>query len=279
MWIFKKITDFYCNKILETYRTQADEKMYQGKEAELLVQRNEFARCLVESIQKIEIAPENTNDSYFTQILEIINTSSKDVAEVVQEHNNQHRTQFTADLYQSFFAPGLLTMISVLQNLFQSSPPNLANLMDDSLFKDNKNVPWIYQFASVIYYYIIEKEYELMINKSDRDIFDGKKSLGIKYVTSVTELYSHYKDENDNDYKTLMASLLKGMSAEENDLQQRKSSAENASGYTFFTFSLYQTTKQMLVKSQLGLIIEKLITEFSERSLLNQPIATMSTIY
>lgn len=277
MWIFKKITDSYCSKILNAYQSQADEKMYTGKEAELLILRNDYARCLVESIKKIKITPEQEGINYFKLVLEEINLSLKNVSEEVIEHNNQNKTAFTTDLYQTFFTPSMISFINILENLFQTSPPIIANLKDESLFCNNRNVPWIYQFSFVIYDYILEKELDLMLTQSNRDIFNAKKLLGIKYVQSAADLHSLYESKNDNEYKNLMNILLKGMCSEEQDLQQRKTPDNTAPNvYAYFTQSFYKASEQIMGKGQLGLLIDYLIKEFNERSLVNQP--TISNI-
>lgn len=273
MWIFKKIIDSYCSKILDAYQSQADEKMYTGKEAELLISRNDYARWLVESIKNIKITPEQEGINYFKLVLEEINTSLKNVSEAVIEHNNQNNTAFTTDLYQTFFTPSLITFINVLQNLFQASPPIIANLKDESLFCNNRNIPWIYQFSFVIYDYILEKEFDLMLTRSDRDIFNAKKLLGIKYVQSVADLHSLYEGKNDNEYRNLMNILLKGFCSEEQDLQQRKTADNTAPNmYSYFTQSFYKASEQIMGKGQLGQLIEYLIKEFNERSQVNQSI-------
>jgi hypothetical protein len=275
MWIFKKITESYFSKLLNAYQSQADEKMYTGKEAELLILRNDYARCLVESIKKIKITPEQEGINYFKLVIEEINQSLKNVSEEVIEHNNQNNTAFTTDLYQTFFTPSLISFINIVDNLYQTSPPIIANLKDESLFCNNRNVPWIYQFSFVIYDYILEKELDLMLNKSDRDIFNAKKLLGIKYVQSAAELHSLYEGKNDNEYRKLMNILLKGMSSEEQDLQQRKTPDNTAPNmYSYFTQSFYKASEQIMGKGQLGLLIDNLIKEYNERSLINQPSVT-----
>lgn len=272
MWIFKKITDSYCSKILDAYQLQADEKMYTGKEAELLILRNDFARCLIEAIKKINSPPEHEGINYFKLVIDEINRALKNVSEVVIEHNNQNNTAFTSDLYQTFFTPSLISFVNVVQNLFQTSPPVIANLNDETLFCNTRNVPWIYQFSYVIYDYILEKELDLILTKSDRDIFNAKKLLGIKYVQSAADLHSLYEGKNDSEYKNLMSILLKGMCSEEQDLQQRKTSANTTPNmYSYFTQSFYKASEQIMGKGQLGLLIDNLIKEFNERSLINQP--------
>lgn len=272
MWIFKKITDSYCSKILDAYQFQADEKMYTGKEAELLILRNDFARCLIEAIKKINSPPEHEGINYFKLVIDEINRALKNVSEVVIEHNNQNNTAFTSDLYQTFFTPSLISFVNVVQNLFQTSPPVIANLNDETLFCNTRNVPWIYQFSYVIYDYILEKELDLILTKSDRDIFNAKKLLGIKYVQSAADLHSLYEGKNDSEYKNLMSILLKGMCSEEQDLQQRKTSANTTPNmYSYFTQSFYKASEQIMGKGQLGLLIDNLIKEFNERSLISQP--------
>ncbi|MCL5272279.1 MAG: hypothetical protein M1486_03010, partial [Gammaproteobacteria bacterium] len=156
--------------------------------------------------------------------------------------------------------------------LFQTSPPVIANLNDETLFCNTRNVPWIYQFSYVIYDYILEKELDLILTKSDRDIFNAKKLLGIKYVQSAADLHSLYEGKNDSEYKNLMSILLKGMCSEEQDLQQRKTSANTTPNmYSYFTQSFYKASEQIMGKGQLGLLIDNLIKEFNERSLISQP--------
>ncbi|WP_298624191.1 hypothetical protein [uncultured Legionella sp.] len=271
MWIFKKITDSYCTKILAAYQSQADAKMITGKEAELLILRNDFARCLIESIKKIEITPENEGMNYFKQVFDEINSSLKNVSEVVIEHNTQNNTAFTTDLYQTFFTPSLLTFINIIQKLFQDSPMIIAQLKDDSLFCNSRNTPWIYLFSFVIYDYILEKELDLTLNKSDRDIFDAKRTLGIKYIELATDIHSRFSNTNEKKYWEVMSGLLQGMSSEEEKLQQRKTSESSAQTmYSYFTQSLYTASATLVRKSQLGQLIDALMKENSERLIITE---------
>lgn len=271
MWIFKKITDSYCSKILAAYQSKADAKEITGKEAELLLSRNDFAHCLVASIKKIEISPKNEGLDYFKQVREEINTSLKNVSEVVIEHNTQNNTAFTTDLYQDFLTPRLLTFVNIIDNLFTTSPSIIAHLKDDDLFCNSRNVPWIYQFSFVIYDYILEKELDLMLNKSERDIFDAKKKLGIEYIQSAADLHSLYDGKNEETYVSLMNKLLKAMSAEEEKLQQRKTSESPTQNmYSYFAQSFYKASETLMGKSQLGQLIDLLLKEYNERPLITK---------
>ncbi|OEH45087.1 hypothetical protein lpari_03938 [Legionella parisiensis] len=102
MGIFKDITHRYCQKILDAYQAQADEKTYKGKEAELLIQRNEFAKCLIKKIKEIEVEDDDYS-TYFECILKEIESLSKETVNAVKEYNKEYSTTFTTDLYESFF--------------------------------------------------------------------------------------------------------------------------------------------------------------------------------
>lgn len=266
MSIFKDITDRYCKKILENYQTLADEKTYQGKEAGLLIQRNEFAHCLLKKIQSIEV---NDNDyaSYFKQIINEINSTLEEVMTAVAEYNRPLKTTFTADLYETFYTAGLINFINALNELVQKSPPVITELRDVSSFKNDRNVPWIYQFSFVLYEYIVEKEFDIATQKISRDIFDSKKQLILSYIQNAAKLHSLFKNEDDEQYQDLMKKLLERMSTEEQDVQQRKTENSNTTNmFSYFTSTLYKASEVFVKKSQLGQKVDFLIKEFNEKT-------------
>ncbi|WP_131795426.1 hypothetical protein [Fluoribacter gormanii] len=262
MGIFKDMTDRYCQKILETYQTQADEKTYKGKEAELLVQRNDFAKCLITKIKEIDV---NDNDylDYFERILKEINLNLKEVKAAVKEYNKECKTEFTTDLYESFFNSSLINFINALRNLFESSPSLITDIKDKSLFSNERGVPWVCQFSFVLYEYILEREFDIAVTKADRDIFDAKKQLIFKYIQSVGDLCSRVK-EDDVSYQELMKALLKSMRSEEQKIQRRQSEG-NTTSYNFMAY-LYKASEQIVGKNQLGQKIELLMSEFDGRA-------------
>ena len=75
----------------------------------------------------------------------------------------------------------MIGFINALCDLYQKSP-SIISQTDESLFNNNRNIPWVYQFSFVLYEYILEKELDIVINKIDRDIFDTKKQLILKYI-------------------------------------------------------------------------------------------------
>ncbi|HAT8227326.1 TPA: Dot/Icm T4SS effector Lem24, partial [Legionella pneumophila] len=107
MWIFKDITDRYCKKILDSYQLQADEKTYKGKEAELLIQRNELARCLIKTISLMEVKTQEDYANYFKRVSDEINSALQAAKNAVKEYNEEKNTDFTTDLYESFFTYSL----------------------------------------------------------------------------------------------------------------------------------------------------------------------------
>ncbi|KTD04467.1 hypothetical protein OQJ19_08735 [Fluoribacter gormanii] len=264
MGIFKDMTDRYCQKILETYQTQADEKTYKGKEAELLVQRNDFAKCLITKIKEIDV---NDNDylDYFERILKEINLNLKEVKAAVKEYNKECKTEFTTDLYESLFNSSLINFINALRNLFESSPSLITDIKDKSLFSNERNVPWICQFSFILYEYILEREFDIAVNKADRDIFDAKKQLIFKYIQSVGDLCSRFnKKEDDVSYQELMKALLKNMRSEEQKIQRRQE--ENPTSYNVMSY-FYKASEKIVGKNQLGQKIELLVNEFDGRAL------------
>ncbi len=276
MWIFKVITDRYCKKILDAYQLLADEKTYKGKEAGLLIMRNDSARSLVEIIKKIDVRT-NDYDDYFKQVLQEIDLALKHVTDHVRGHNRLFNTEFTTDLYEIFFTTNLIAFMNELNNLFQKSPSLITSIQDESSFNNNRNVLWVYQFSYVLFEYILEKEFDLIINKSSRDIFDTKKQLVLKYIQSAADLYLRFEKENDAEYKELMNILLQGLRSQEHDIQQRRSQESNSSNmYSYFTQTLYKASEKIMGKGQLGQQIDFLITEFNERSMSNRSIAAIS---
>lgn len=267
MGIFKEIAIRYCEKIYDAYQQQADEKTYTGKEAELLIERNEYARCLIETLKTKEIMDDDYG-SYFQQLLNEINTALEQVTTTVSEHNSKHGTAFTTDLYETFFTSSLKSFINALNNLYQQSPEIIKSIKDPSLFSNNRSQPWVYQSSFVLYEYILEKEFELATNKSSRDIFDTKIQLILKFIQNAGSLYTRYNnDESGVEYKELMKMLLLNMRTEENDIQRRKSQQNNSSSmYSYFSQTFYRASETIMGKSQLGEKIDLLLKEFNERA-------------
>ncbi|QMT61567.1 hypothetical protein [Legionella sp. PC997] len=263
MGIFKDMTDRYCQKILETYQTQADEKTYKGKEAELLVQRNDFAKCLVKKIKEIEVK-DNDYLAYFDLILKEIHLHRKEVKAAVKEYNKENKTEFTLDLYESLFHIGLVNFINALRNLFENSPTLITDIKekDKLLFSNTRGVPWALQFSAVLYEYILEREFDMAINKADRDIFDAKKQMILRYIKNVEDLCSRVK-EDDTSYSELMKALLKNMQMEEQKIQRRQE--DNGSGYSVMSY-FYKASEKIVGKNQLGQKIALLVSEFDERA-------------
>lgn len=274
MWIFKYITDKYCKKIFDAYQSQANKKTYLGIEAELLITRNDFARAVVALISRIEVNNSEDSLNYFNQVTGIIYGTLKDVKEAVSEHNKEFNTEFTADLYDVFFTSSLITFIEELKDLIQKSPLIIINLMDESLFCNDRNVPWVYQFSFVLYDYILEKELDFLINQSARDIFDKKKELVVEHINSAVALFSRFNNENDIEYKSLMNILLQAMRVREHDIQQRRIPEVNSTNnmFAYFTQTYHKASEKIMGKGQLGQVIDILIKEFEERSLSNQPM-------
>ncbi len=265
MCIFKDITDRYCQKILDTYQLQANEKTYKGKEAGLLMQRNEFAQCLIKKIKEIEVKDNDCTD-YFEEILNEINSVLKEVKTAVTKYNKEFDTAFTTDLYENFFTASLINFINALRDLSQNSPSLITQIKDKSFFSNNRDIPWIYQFSFVLYEYILEKEFDIAINKVDRDIFDAKKRLILKYIQNAGNLYSRFENEDDTEYKELMKVLLNSMRSEEKSIQQRKPEENNTSYmYSYFSQTFYKASEKIIGKNQLGQKIELLIGAFNER--------------
>lgn len=266
MGIFKDITHRYCQKILDAYQVQADEKTYKGKEADLLIQRNEFAKCLIKKIKEIDLEDDDYS-TYFEQILKEIESISKEVVTAVKEYNKENSTTFTTDLYESFFTSSLINFINALKELVQNSPSLITDIKDASFFGNNRHVPWINQFSFILYEYILEKEFDLATSKVERDIFDTKKQLILKYVQNAGNLYSQFKkDESNTEYQELMKVLLTSMSSEEKSIQRRKSDENNTGYMSYFSQTFYKASEKIIGKNQLGQKIEFLIKEFNERS-------------
>lgn len=259
------MTHRYCQKILDAYQLQADEKTYKGKEAELLIQRNEFARCLIKKIKEIDIDGDNYT-AYFERILKEIESISKEVVTAVKEYNKEHSTTFTTDLYETFFTSSLNNFINALNDLAQNSPSLITNIKDVSLFKNNRTVPWVNQFSFVLYEYILEKEFDIATNKVERDIFDIKKRLILKYVENAGNLYSRFEDEGDTEYQELMKLLLTSMSSDEKSIQRRKSDENNTGYMSYLSQTFYKASEKIIGKNQLGQKIEFLAKEFNERA-------------
>lgn len=266
MGMFREIAIRYCEKIYDAYKLQADEKTYKGKEAELLIERNEFARCLIKTIKSKEF--DEDYNQYFQQLLNEITTTLEHVNTTVIDYNSKHGTAFTSDLYESFFTSSLKNFINALSDLYQKSPEIIKSIKDNSSFNNNRSVPWIYQFSFVLYEYILEKEFELATNKTGRDIFDTKIQLILKYVQNATSLYSRFENnEEDSEYKELTKMLLQKMQTDENDIQRRKSQPSTSSVYSYFSQTFYKASETIMGKSQLGEKIDFLIKEFNERSM------------
>lgn len=270
MDFFKEIAIRYCDKIYDAYQLQADEKLYKGKEAQLLIQRNDFAQCLIKTLKQNEMT-DNDYNGYFQQLLTDICDTSNQVDIAVSEYNSKHNTAFTTDLYETFFTSSLNDFINALRELCQKSPDTIKNINDKSLWNNNRNGPWLYQFSFELYEYILEKEFELATNKGNRDIFDTKIHLILKYIQKAASLYSQFEnDENDIKYIDTMKMLLQNMRSEENDIQRRKSQQSNTSYmYSYFSQTLYRASETIMGKSQLGEKIDLLIKEFNERSMNN----------
>jgi hypothetical protein len=265
MSIFKTITENYCKKILENYQKKVDEMTLKGKEAKLLIQRNDFAGHLIEAIRKIEVK-DSDYSSYFKQISKETSKSLKDVSAVVIEFNRAHKTAFTTDLFESYFISSLTNYINALENLAKNTPDVIIELQDESLFRNSREVPWFYQFSFVLYEYILQREFEIATNEAQRDIFDTKKQMILKFIQNAASLYSRFDDENNEQYKDLMKILLQNMRAEEHKIQQRASEEHNSSSvYSFFSATLYSTTEKLIGKNQLKQKIDTLVTEFDER--------------
>ncbi|VEH31577.1 hypothetical protein [Legionella sainthelensi] len=103
MGIFREIAIRYCEKIYDAYKLQADEKTYKGKEAELLIERNEFARCLIKTLKSKEF--NDDYNEYFQQLLSEIASALEHVNTTVIDYNSKYNTAFTSDLYETFLRP------------------------------------------------------------------------------------------------------------------------------------------------------------------------------
>ncbi|AOW59156.1 Dot/Icm T4SS effector Lem24 [Legionella pneumophila] len=275
MWIFKDITDRYYKKILDSYQLQADEKTYKGKEAELLIQRNELARCLIKTISLMEVKTQEDYANYFKRVSDEINSALQAAKNAVKEYNEEHNTDFTTDLYESFFTYSLSNFIEVVSDLFQKSPSIITNIMDESLFCNNRSVPWVYQLSFVFYDYILDKEFEFITTKSSRDIFDAKKQLVLKYIQKAADLYPRYEKEDFSDCHEMVNILLLSMRSEENNLQKRRNQDSSTSYmYSYFTQTLYNASGKLMGKGQLGQKIDLLIEEFNERVVNKTPLYT-----
>lgn len=267
----------YCEKILNSYQSQADEKTYIGKEAELLIQRNDCARCLIIAITKIEVKSKDYS-KYFQDILHEINLAFTIVSKSVIEYNSEKKTAFTPDLYEGLFTASLTNFINAISDLVQKTPAIITDITDQALFSNNRNAPWFYQFSFVLYEYILEREFDIAVSKI-RDIFDTKKQLILKYIQNAAALYSRFEEnENNSEYKDLMKALLQKMYAEEQNIQCRKpeddSSNNTYSAYFTKTFAqtFYKASERIVGKSQLGQKIESLIKEFNERTATTAPM-------
>lgn len=265
MGIFKDITHRYCQKILAAYQLQADEKTYKGKEAQLLIQRNEFAKCLIKKIKEIEVEDDDYT-AYFEKILKEIESISKEVVIAVKEYNKENSTAFTTDLYETFFTSSLNNFINALNDLVQNTPSPITDIKDASLFSNNRNVPWVNQFSFILYEYILEKEFDIATNKVERDIFDIKKRLILKYIQNAGNLYRRFENEDDTEYQEVMKVLLTSMSSEEKGIQRRKPEENNTSYMSYFSQTFYKASEKIIGKNQLGQKIEFLTREFNERT-------------
>lgn len=266
MSIFKDITHRYCKKIWDAYKTQADDKTYKGKEATLLIKRNEFARDLVRTIQQIEVT-DNDYATYFDQVLNEINSALKKVAEAVDAYNKEHKTTFTADLYETLYTPALISFINALSNLVKNSPPTIVTIKDKTLFNQNRDAPFIYYFTSVLYEYILDKEFDFATTKVDRDIFDAKKSLILKYVQNAGALFTRFEeDESNAEYQELMQALLNSMTSDEKVIQRRKTEEPSPSYMSLLSQTFYKASEKIVGTSQLGQKMELLTKQFGEKA-------------
>ncbi len=264
MSVFKAITICYCEKIFNLYQQQAGEKLYTGYEAELLVQRNDFARCLIKTIKELEVQDDDY-PTYYKRILDIIHSTLKEVKAAVTENNIENKKKFTTDLFESSLTSNLISYINMLNNLFQKSPEFVKKIPNDSLFSNTRDIPWVNQFAFVLYEYILEKEFEIITTKIPRDIFDSKIQLILKYVENAAAL-----DEHTPKYNEHIKTLLKEMYSEEQNLQCRTqdSGSPNSSSYASFASFLYKASEKVKGKSALGQKIDILIEEFNERAIM-----------
>lgn len=261
MWVFQDITNRYCKKILDAYQLQANEKTYIGYEAGLLEMRNEFARCLIETIYKLEVT--NNND-YFKQVLKAISSTLEDLKKAVNEYNTEKNTQFTTDLYETLFTTSLINLVNVINELYLKSPALITNIVDETLFANNQNTSWFNQLSFVLYEYILKKELALSIDNSNRDIFDAKKQLVFKYIQNAADLSSRFDNEDASEYQNLMNGLLQGIRSEEHDLQQRR---DNSYGFGYFAQTFHRTSEKLMGKGQLGLEIDLLIKAYKEKTM------------
>lgn len=147
--------------------------------------------------------------------------------------------------------------------------------MDESLFCNNRNVPWVYQFSFVFYDYILDKEYEFITAKASRDIFDAKKQLVLKYIQKAADLYPRYEKGEFSDCHEMVNILLLSMRSEENNLQKRRNQDSSTNSmYSYFTQTLYNASGKLMGKGQLGQKIDLLIEEFNERAMNKGPSYT-----
>ncbi|KTC91173.1 hypothetical protein OQJ18_13965 [Fluoribacter dumoffii] len=258
MCIFKDITNVYCQKILDAYQTQVDEKTYTGKEAELIVKRNNFARDLIKTIKETEVTDDDYA-AYFEKILAAIDATLKKVSKAVAEFNKENKTAFTTDLYETCFNFGLNSFINALSNLVQSSPPLIVNIKDKSLFSNKKDSPWFYYSAFILYEYILEREFDIATQKMTRDIFDAKKNIIFEHIKETAELYSHSNNEGDTHYQSVVKILLEGLKSKEKEVQKRENS-----GYFYCAF--YKASEMIKGPNQLGEKISHLLEEFEKRT-------------
>lgn len=275
MSIFTEITIRSCEKILAKYELQADEQTYKGKEAGLLIQRNETARCLIILIKNLKVKDGDYSE-YFKQILLHIDSTLNEVKKIVQEYNSEKKTDFTTDLYESFFTPTLKSFITSLSDLYQKSPAFITQIEDESLFRNSRKTPWIYQFSYILYEYILEREFEIAMDKTGRDVFDEKKQLIFHYLKNAVSLDEKFKSEKNNEddpqYKEHVKSLLLSMQREEQTVQQRKTETTSTTNSMFGYFNqslypaLYKASEKIMGKSQLGQKIDLLLSEYNERN-------------
>lgn len=265
MGIFKEITEHYCQKILDTYLEETGKKLYPGHEAELVVQRNDFAKCFIKEIKEIEIKGDDYLH-YFDQIIKDANAALKKVKEAVAEHNRELKKEFTTDLYESFFTVSLINFINAVRELYKRSEALTTEIKDPSEFCDKREIPWINQFSYVLYQYILNKEFDIATKKVERDIFNAKKEMILKYIHNAFSLYQRFEKKEDNEeYQKLMKLLLSSMVSEEKGIQRRKSD-ENSSGYmSYLSHSFYKASEKIIGKNLLGQKIDFLVTEFNER--------------
>lgn len=266
MWIFKYLTECYCKKILDVYLSRANDQTYKGIEFPLFDIRNKSALNLIETISQIQVNGEADFAQYFKRVTELISTSLSEVSKAVNQFNLEHKTNFTTDLFEHFFSSSLTRFISSLNEIVKQSPI-FINDIDEALYLDDRDTPWICHFSFVLYQYILEKEFALIVQKSDRDIFDKKKLLVLQCITQAADIYTNLTNEDDDKYKEQMNTLLQSMRTKEHDLQQRRTSEPAPfHSLSYWTQTLHKAHEKIRGKGTLGKLIEQLIEEFSERN-------------